>query len=148
MFLKFILLFTLLPLIELALLIQLGNFLGLTPTIILVAITGIIGVSLAKSQGLIVLTNIKQLLAQGQLPTDDLIAGLLILIGGVFLLTPGLITDILGFLLIFPLTRIMLGKLFKIKFQDYINKHTVKYNFSYQQEKDEQDIIDVDYEEK
>ncbi len=102
---KFFLLFTLVPLGELWLLIEVGKVIGTWPTILLVASTGFFGVMLAKSQGLSTLRRIGADLEQGDLPGDQLFDGAFILVGGAFLLTPGLLTDALGFALLLPFTR-------------------------------------------
>lgn len=103
--LKLLLLFTLVPLVELWILIELGGYIGAGPTIILVASTGFIGVLLAKSQGLSVLYRIQKDLQEGVPPTDAILDGACVLVGGALLLTPGLVTDIVGFLSLVPLTR-------------------------------------------
>lgn len=102
---RLLLLFTLVPLAELWLLIEIGQWIGTWPTIFIVASTGFVGVLLARSQGLSVLYRIRDELYQGDLPGEALIDGACILIGGAFLLTPGLITDLSGFLLLIPPTR-------------------------------------------
>ncbi len=102
---QLLLLFTVVPLLELFLLIEVGKVIGTGATIILVAATGFFGVLLARSQGMQVLYRMKQELESGSLPGDELLDGVCILVGGVMLLTPGLITDFLGFSLLFPYTR-------------------------------------------
>lgn len=125
----------LVPIIELALLIQIGGYIGVIYTVILVGITGIIGVSLARQQGFQVITRIKKALRKGEVPTDDLIGGLLILSGGIMLLTPGLITDITGFSLIIPGSRKIFIKLLKNRFKDYVKKNFVSDNFTFYKNK-------------
>ena len=105
MLLKLILIFTIVPFIELSLLIELGSIIGTLPTILVVVITGVIGASMARIAGLSVLFKIQENLRQGIFPRDELFDGVLILIGGAFLLTPGLLTDALGFFLLLPLGR-------------------------------------------
>lgn len=131
MLLKLILLFTIIPLVELALLIEIGSRLGVIFTVILVGITGMIGVTLARSQGFKVINRIKKSLNQGQLPADDLLGGLLILAGGLFLLTPGLLTDLTGFALIIPLTRSFFARILKKKMSVYVddNLNQERYTF-------------------
>ncbi|ODS32721.1 MAG: phage T7 F exclusion suppressor FxsA [Candidatus Scalindua rubra] len=102
MLIRLILLFTIVPLIELYLLIQVGRYLGAFPTIMIVFITGIIGGLLARSQGLSVQRQIRMDLQNGIIPTDGLIEGLFILIAGALLITPGMITDVFGFFLMIP----------------------------------------------
>ena len=94
MLIRLILLFTVIPLIELYLLIQVGRYLGSFQTIMIVLITGIIGGLLARSQGLSVQRQIRVDLQKGIIPTDSLIDGCFILIAGALLITPGMITDI------------------------------------------------------
>ncbi len=105
---KMILLFTLFPLIELYLLIVLGTRIGAGYTVLIVAVTGVLGAALTRSQGLGILQRIKRESEYGNIPGDEILQGLLILIGGALLLTPGLISDVAGFVLVLPVTRIML----------------------------------------
>lgn len=93
------------PLIEIVLLIKIGQYIGAGNTILLVIITGIAGAFLAKYQGLKVLWEIRSLLAQGRMPGYKLLEGLLVLLGGILLLTPGFFTDVIGLLCLLPLTR-------------------------------------------
>lgn len=102
MFVRLLLLFTLVPLVELALLVYLGREVGFWPTVALVLGTGILGAWLAKLQGLLVLRQVQGELARGRLPTAALVDGALILVAGTLLLTPGLITDLWGFVLLVP----------------------------------------------
>ncbi len=108
MLVRLILLFTVIPLIELYLLIQVGRYLGTLPTIMIVLITGIIGGLLARSQGLNVQRQIRIDLQNGIIPTDSLIDGLFILIAGALLITPGMLTDVCGFALMVPGFRVKL----------------------------------------
>ena len=105
MFLKLLMLFIATPILELAILIELGKRIGTLQTIGIIIITGIVGASLAKSQGLRIFRNIKQSVSVGELPHNHLVEGLLILIGGALLITPGIITDLAGFTLVLPWTR-------------------------------------------
>lgn len=99
------LLFIAVPLVELMLLIELGQRVGLGPTIGLVVLTGAAGASLARAQGLRTLFAFQEASAAGRLPAQELQDGLAILVGGALLLTPGLLTDIVGFSLLVPFTR-------------------------------------------
>ena len=105
MFARLLVLFTVVPLVELALLIKLGGAVGLWPTVFLVIATGALGAALAKSQGTRTVWTIRREMAEGKPPGESLVNGLLILVGGVVLLTPGLLTDVLGFCLLVPATR-------------------------------------------
>ncbi len=104
---KFLLLFTLVPLIEIWLLIEVGAIIGSVTTILLIASTGFVGVFLAKYQGLAVLRKMQLDMEAGIMPGDPMFDGACILIGGTLLLTPGLITDLVGFSLLLPFTRIL-----------------------------------------
>ncbi len=111
MFLQLVILFTLIPLIELYILIEVGGMIGALNTILIIAATGILGASLAKSQGLQVMRKINLSAEQGRFPAEELIDGLFILLGGFTLLTPGFITDLLGLSMLFPPTRTLYKRL-------------------------------------
>ena len=108
MFIRLLLLFTLVPIMELYILFSLGERFGFFTSLIIVLGTGALGAYLAKSQGLIVWQKIQGELSQGRLPKNDLIDGLLLLIAGIVLITPGLLTDLAGFLILFPGTRMLI----------------------------------------
>ncbi len=120
-----ILLFTLVPLIELAILIKIGHYIGVGNTIAIVILTGITGAYLAKIQGLITLRRIQEDINQGIMPADKLFDGVLILCSGILLLTPGLLTDIIGFMGLIPLTRNLLKRWIKAKVEDIISQGKV-----------------------
>ncbi len=120
MFPKLLVLFIGIPLIELAILVKLGELIGFWPTIGMVIITGAIGASLAQSQGFRILGKIQAELAAGKIPTHHLIDGLLILVGGIVLLTPGLLTDILGFSLMIPWVRTQFKRWLVYKFTNMV----------------------------
>lgn len=106
MFINLVLLFTIIPVLELFLLIQVGGYIGTLNTIAVIILTGIIGAAFAKSQGTRILYEIRSALNQGKIPGKELLQGVMILAGGILLLTPGFITDLVGFSLVFPLTRV------------------------------------------
>jgi len=99
------LLFVLVPLLELALLVRIGQVVGLLPTVALVVLTGVLGAALARAEGLRTLLSVQRELAAGRLPGAALLDGLAILVGGALLLTPGLLTDVVGFALLIPPSR-------------------------------------------
>jgi UPF0716 protein FxsA len=105
MFLKLAVIFITIPLIELAVLVWLGTVLGFWPTIALVILTGIAGAALAKLAGVHVVLQIKREVLAGRMPVGHMLDGVLVLIGGLVLLTPGLLTDIFGFALLVPWSR-------------------------------------------
>lgn len=99
------LLFIIVPLLELALLIEVGQLVGFLPTMALVVFTGVTGAWLARLEGLRTLWKLREDMARGQLPGQAIMDGMSILVGGAFLLTPGIITDFVGFSLLLPVTR-------------------------------------------
>ncbi len=103
--LKLLLLFTVVPAVELYLLLQLGAWLGPGPTFLLVLLTGTAGAWLAKREGLGVLRTLLDELHQGIPPGTRLMEGVLLVVGGLLLVTPGVFTDLVGFALIAPPTR-------------------------------------------
>ena len=105
MFFRLFLLFTIVPLVELIFLIEIGRRIGVAATILIVLGTGISGAYLARSEGLRVLRGIMDDLSVGIIPADGLLHGLLILIAGALLITPGFLTDISGILLLIPFIR-------------------------------------------
>jgi UPF0716 protein FxsA len=98
-------LFILVPLIELALLIRVGQWIGVWPTVLLVAVTGLGGALLARAQGLRALASVQLELARGRLPGRALMDGAAVLVAAAFLMTPGVLTDVAAFALLFPPTR-------------------------------------------
>jgi UPF0716 protein FxsA len=95
-------LFIALPLIELVLLLEVGSMLGPLPTIGLVVLTGVIGATLARWQGLSLLLQLRRDLNEGRMPAPLLLDGVMIIVAGALLVTPGLLTDTFGFLLLVP----------------------------------------------
>ncbi|WP_162045418.1 FxsA family protein [Vibrio taketomensis] len=110
MFPILLLLFILVPIIEIGLFIQVGGFLGLWPTIALVLITAFVGASLVRSQGLQTLMNVQNRLQQGELPAQQIVEGVMLAVAGVLLLTPGFMTDALGMLILLPAPRAVIAK--------------------------------------
>ncbi len=115
-------LFTLVPLVELFLLIRLGTYVGAVDTIAIVIGTGVAGGLLAKNQGLAVLDRMRAELNQGRLPAESLFDGLLILLAGAMLVTPGLLTDGLGLLLLIPWSRQAIKSWLRRKMQEKISE--------------------------
>ncbi|MFC0557912.1 FxsA family protein [Halalkalibacter alkalisediminis] len=105
MFRILLLLIIVVPALEIAVLILAGNVIGVWQTIFLIIATGVLGAWLAKKEGLQAVRLAQLQTQQGQLPSGVLLDGICILIGGVVLLTPGFITDAIGFFLLVPQTR-------------------------------------------
>ena len=127
MFFRLLLLFTTIPLVEIWLLLEISKRLGVFDTIALVVITGFTGAWLARSQGLQIFRRIQSELQQGHMPSDALIEGLLLLIAGIVLITPGLLTDCAGILLLIPPTRKILIKYVKTRFQQQYHIQNIYY---------------------
>lgn len=100
MLLRLFLLFTLVPLVELAILVEIGQHIGVGPTVGLVMLTGALGAWLARREGSRSVGEIRRGLAAGRLPAREVFHGLMILVAGAFLVTPGVLTDAVGFLML------------------------------------------------
>jgi UPF0716 protein FxsA len=109
-FTKLLILFVIVPVTELYILIEVGKRIGSLTTIGLIILTGIIGAYLVKGQGFMILKKIQNDLNEGIIPGDSLIQGAIILAGGIFLLTPGFVTDIIGFIFLIPVSRRVVKK--------------------------------------
>ena len=105
MLLKLFLAFTIIPIIEIYLLIEIGSMFGALTAVTLVILTGFLGAFLARMQGLQTLYRIQESLREGRMPSGELLDALMIVIAGLVLLTPGFLTDSAGFLLLIPVTR-------------------------------------------
>ena len=103
--LPWVIIFVLIPGLELYTLLEVGQLVGAPATIALIILTGVAGAYLTRLQGVALLRDIQNELSLGRLPADSLIDGLMVFAGGVLLLTPGLWTDLLGFSLVVPLSR-------------------------------------------
>ncbi len=93
------------PLIEIYLFIQVGGLIGALPTVALVIVTALVGVSLLRAQGFSTMARFQQEVATGQLPATTMLEGVALIFGGALLLTPGFLTDAIGFLCLIPFTR-------------------------------------------
>ena len=131
MFLRLFLLFTVIPVIELAILIRVGTAIGVLNTIAVVLVTGAAGAYLARSQGFGILAQIRLRMDQGSFPASELIDGVLVLAAGIVLITPGLVTDIAGFLLLIPPTRRIAKKYLTNWIQRRIQDGTIEHNGSF-----------------
>lgn len=114
---RLLLLFIVVPIAELALLLEIGKHLGLAATLALIVATGALGAWLARRQGLGVLAEIRSEMAEGRLPAGRLVDGALILVAGAVLMTPGVLTDALGFFCLFPPGRRRLKSYLRRRFE-------------------------------
>ncbi len=100
-----LLLFLSIPLIEIYFLIQVGEVIGAFPTVVMVVFTAVLGAMLLRVQGLSTLKRVQAASARGELPALEMLEGMMLLIGGAMLLTPGFFTDAIGFLCLIPPLR-------------------------------------------
>ncbi len=109
--------FLLVPIIEIALFIQVGGLIGLWPTLAIVVVTAVMGTALVRTQGRMALANLQRSFADLDDPTEPLAHGAMILLSGVLLLTPGFFTDAVGFALLIPGVRVAVFRYLKSKVQ-------------------------------
>ncbi|MFH1626234.1 MAG: FxsA family protein [Pseudomonadota bacterium] len=122
MLLKLFLAFTLVPFLELYLLIKIGTHLGVLPTILIVIVTGFWGAYLARLQGLKTLTRVRELLRCGVMPAEEMLDAMLIFAAGVVLLTPGFLTDLAGIMILIPKTRLRFKCWLRYKFDQWLTE--------------------------
>lgn len=122
MFIKLFILFITVPIIEVFVLLDAAELIGLWPTILLVIATGAAGAYLAKSQGLDLLQRIQAATEKGEIPAQEIIDGIFILAGGVVLLTPGFITDLIGFVFLVPWSRAPLKRYLVAWFKNRVDR--------------------------
>lgn len=123
---RLLLLFILVPTLELILLIQIGRWIGTLPTVGLIALTGIVGAYLARQQGLKVLRQIQQELQNGRVPGEALLDGAMILVAGAVLMTPGVLTDAFGFTLLIPQSRRLIRRVAWHRIQRMIERGQIR----------------------
>lgn len=125
-----LLLFIVLPAVELWLLIEVGKRIGSVETIGLIVLTGIVGASMARSQGLRVLSHVQQEVADGKMPTDALVDGIMILLASALLITPGVLTDAFGFLCLMPGFRAVVKKEMVKRFERAVAENRVHVQYT------------------
>lgn len=118
-----------LPIVELALLFEVHGIAGFLPTILLVFCTGMLGAVLVRRQGLAILSKIQQEMARGNVPTPQMIDGVMVLVAGAMLITPGIITDACGFLLLIPFVQTKIRFWLKRKLEEKIRRGFVQVNY-------------------
>ena len=122
MFYPFVIFFLILPIIEIWALIKLGNYFGFFGTLTLIIGTAIIGIYIAKQQGLGIIFSLQSKLAQGRQALPEIVEGIALLLGALFFIIPGAITDLFGIVLIIPSLRRYLLKLAVNKIIDELRK--------------------------
>ncbi|NMH60824.1 FxsA family protein [Alteromonas ponticola] len=147
------LLFAIMPIIEIALLVQVGDIIGGWNTIALVLLSAFIGAYFVRREGVHTLRTAQQKMQSNQLPGQEMLEGLMLVVAGVLLVTPGFITDIFGLLLVLPPSR----KLFAKKLKKHLSMQVVSgagfqshqfYQSSAQPRRSEEDVIEGEYQEK
>ncbi len=123
MFKILFLLFLIVPLIEIIILIEIGKVVGAGYTIALVIGTAALGAALFRQQGLSTLAKVQMSMDQGDLPATELVEGLMLLVAGALLLTPGFFTDVFGFLVLIPVLR---KKIAQNLLTNFIQSHIIK----------------------
>lgn len=120
------LLIIIIPAADIGLLLFSGKLIGVWPTLFLILFTGVVGAYLAKKEGVQTIRKAQEQLRHGQIPGEAVLDGICILVGATLLITPGFITDILGFLMLFPPTRKLFKFFMKNSFRRWINKGRFK----------------------
>ncbi len=128
---RLVLLFLLTPALELGLLIQVDKLIGFWPTIGLIITTGIVGSYLARREGLNTWRRLNERLNAGDLPGKELIDGMIILVAGALLVTPGVLTDAIGFLGLLPPTRALIRRLIVRRFRSKVEEGSLQVQFGF-----------------
>ena len=126
---RIFLFFTIVPLVELFILIKIGGYIGALNTILLVIFTVLLGAMLVRMEGLRTLRQIQSSLAQGQLPAEELIDGVLIFAGGILLVIPGVLTDLCALILLLPYTRMHFKRWLRRRFDRMVASGSVRLNY-------------------
>jgi UPF0716 protein FxsA len=127
--LKLFLAFTIIPFIEIYFLIKIGSYLGAFNTVIIVILTAFFGALLARYQGFQTMLRVRESLERGEMPAEELIDALLILLAGIVLLTPGFLTDLAGLMILIPSTRLMFKRWLRKKFDAWSSQKRIDVTF-------------------
>jgi UPF0716 protein FxsA len=138
---RLLLAFIAVPLIEIGLFIQVGDYIGLWPTLLIVLLTAVIGTSLVRNQGIQALVKLQSAFVSMRDPTEPLAHGAMILFAGALLLTPGFFTDTVGILLLFPQFRSFVMRRIRSKIK------VGNFNFKPREKYQSDDVIDGSFDE-
>jgi UPF0716 protein FxsA len=127
--LKLFLAFTIIPFIEIYLLIKMGSYLGAFNTVAIVILTAFLGALLARYQGFQTMLRVRESLERGEMPAEELLDALLILLAGIVLLTPGFLTDLAGLMILIPKTRLMFKRWLRKKFDAWSSQKRIDVTF-------------------
>lgn len=139
------------PILEIALFIQVGDVIGLWPTLATIVATAIIGGAIIRAQGLAVLMRARESIDRGEAPVNEVFTGICLLVAGALLMTPGFLTDSLGFLLLVPAIRSALGSwLIKALLRGrhthvWVNGEEIVTPAQQRREEERRSAIDVDF---
>ena len=126
---RVLLLVTLIPLLELYIIIKIGGYLGAFQTLTLLILTALMGSVLARFEGLRTLQQIRQSLSQGIVPAEEMLDGVLIFIGGILLITPGVLTDLFALVLLIPYTRTIFKRWLRRRFDRMVAAGNVRLRY-------------------
>jgi UPF0716 protein FxsA len=126
---RLLFLFILVPLLELYILIKIGGYLGAFQTVALVVFTALLGIVLVRFEGLKTLQQIRQSLSKGIVPAEEMVDGVLIFIGGILLIIPGLLTDLFALVLLIPYTRTIFKRWLRRRFDRMIASGNIRLNY-------------------
>ena len=126
---RLLILFILVPLLELYILIKIGGYLGAFQTVALVVFTALFGVVLARFEGLRTLQQIRQSLSQGIVPAEEMVDGVLIFVGGILLIIPGVLTDLFALVLLIPYTRTIFKRWLRRRFDRMVAAGNVRLHY-------------------
>jgi UPF0716 protein FxsA len=126
---RFLFLFIIVPLLELYILIKIGGYLGAFQTVALVVFTALLGVVLARFEGLRTLQQIRQSLSQGIVPAEEMVDAVLIFIGGILLITPGVLTDLFALVLLIPYSRMIFKRWLRRRFDRIVAAGNVRLQY-------------------
>jgi UPF0716 protein FxsA len=127
--LKLFLAFTIIPFIEIYLLIKIGSYLGAFNTVVIVILTAFLGALLARYQGFQTMLRVRESLERGEMPAEELLDALLILLAGIVLLTPGFLTDLAGLVILIPTTRLTFKRWLRKKFDAWTDQKRIDVTF-------------------
>lgn len=126
---RLFLLFAIVPVVELLVLIKIGSHIGAFNTVALVILSALLGLMLVRLEGLRTLRQIQLTLAQGQIPAEELIDGILIFVAGMLLLTPGVLTDVFALVLLAPFTRMHFKRWLRRRFDRMMESGNIRLHY-------------------
>jgi UPF0716 protein FxsA len=126
MFFKLFLALTLIPLVEIYLLIKIGSHLGAFNTVFIVILTALLGAWLARLEGGKTMTKVRESLNRGELPAEEMLDAMLILVAGIVLLTPGFVTDLAGLGILVPQIRYWFKRWLRKKFDEWVSSDKLR----------------------